>query len=371
MRITEFMVSRKDLKTVRSAAREVPGGPDKSTVRLRVDRFALTANNISYGAFGEAMHYWDFFPAAEAGWGIIPVWGFAEVEASACDGVVVGERFYGYWPMASHAILTPDRVTKSGFADCAPHRRALHEVYNRYQRCAGNPDYRVEDEAHVMLLWPLFATSFLIDDFLADNDFFGARTVVLSSASSKTAMGTAFCLSHHARGRPGLEVIGLTSAANRAFVERLGVYDRVLEYDALAALPEETAAVYVDMSGSARVRAALHEHFGYHLKYSCAVGGTHWESFGGASGLPGPRPVLFFAPAQIKKRNADWGEPELQARIGAAWKAFMQPVSGAAGHAPWVRAIETAGSAAVEKVYRDLLEGRVPPDEGHILSLAA
>jgi hypothetical protein len=33
-------------------------------VRVRVDAFALTANNVTYGAFGAAMHYWEFYPDA-------------------------------------------------------------------------------------------------------------------------------------------------------------------------------------------------------------------------------------------------------------------------------------------------------------------
>src|SRR3712207_7922901 len=41
---------------------------------------------------------------------------------------------------------------------------------------------------------PLFLTSFMLADQLEDNRFFGARALVLSSASSKTAYGTAFLL---------------------------------------------------------------------------------------------------------------------------------------------------------------------------------
>jgi hypothetical protein len=69
------------------------------------------------------------------------------------------------------------------------------------------------------LLRPLFITSWLIDDFLADNDFFGARVMLLSSASSKTAYGTAFQLAQ----RDGIEVVGLTSPGNVAFCESPGL----------------------------------------------------------------------------------------------------------------------------------------------------
>ena len=84
-------------------------------------------------------------------------------------------------------------------------------------RCSADPGYDAAREAEQALLRPLFMTSFLIDDFLADTGFFGARRVMLSSASSKTAYGTAFCLSLR-RGSPNaVKVIGLTSAGNLAF----------------------------------------------------------------------------------------------------------------------------------------------------------
>ena len=136
-----FMVKRDDLRKVR-----VVSGPEialaAGQARLRVDAFSLTSNNITYGAFGESMHYWDFFPTGEAGWGCIPVWGFADVVESAVAGVEVGERFYGYWPMADSAVLQPVRVDERGFVDGAPHRQALHALYNRYTRCSADTGYR-------------------------------------------------------------------------------------------------------------------------------------------------------------------------------------------------------------------------------------
>ena len=84
--------------------------------------------------------------------------------------------------------------------DGAPHRRELSSVYNFYQRCSADPLYEANREAEQALLRPLFTTSFLIDDFLADNADFGAQTVILSSASSKTAYGTAFCIARRRGG---------------------------------------------------------------------------------------------------------------------------------------------------------------------------
>jgi len=363
----DFVVRKADLKDAWfiDAPASVLLAPGQ--VLLAIDKFALTANNITYAAFGDAMHYWNFFPAS-AGFGRIPVWGFGDVVASACESVVPGERIYGYFPMSTHVVLEPQRINALGFVDGATHRKELHAVYNQYLRSATDPGYRREHEAQQMLLRPLFTTSFLIDDFLADNDFFGAQAVILSSASSKTAYGTAYCLKQHAGTRRAVKVIGLTSAGNQAFVKGLGVYDCVVTYDAIAAL-DAASAVYVDMSGSAAVRTGVHNCFADRLKHSCAVGGTHWEHLGGACGLPGPRPTLFFAPAQIKKRSAEWGAPELHKRIAAAWSGFMGVVNAGAGGSGWLKVVEARGEAALAQVYRDMLAGSVRPAEGHILSL--
>ena len=65
-------------------------------IRLRVDLFSLTANNITYAAMGEAMDYWRFFPSDDPAWGVIPVWGFATVTESAHPDIAPGEKLYGY-----------------------------------------------------------------------------------------------------------------------------------------------------------------------------------------------------------------------------------------------------------------------------------
>jgi hypothetical protein len=363
---TMFTVGRDDLR--RTRWRETAPAPlAAGQARLRIGPFALTSNNVTYGAFGEAMHYWDFFPSGEPDSGCIPVWGFATVTESLVGGVDVGERFYGYWPMADEAVLAPVRIIGEGFVDGAAHRSALPEVYNRYLRCSSDLAYRAEQEALIALLRPLFITSFLIDDFLADNAFFGASAMLVSSASSKTAYGLGFCLARRP-GAPGSPTsVGLTSAANVDFTRGLGCYDRVIRYDEVATLAGGERAVYVDMSGNAGLRAAIHGHWQDSLAYSCSVGGTHWESLGGGKGLPGPRPVLFFAPAQIKKRVGEWGALGLQQRLSTAWTAFLATVADPAR--PWLRVVMGSGRAAVEATYGAMLDGRVPAAEGRVLAL--
>jgi len=348
---------------IRAISQTAPGDLELGEVLLRIDSFAFTANNVTYAMFGDAMKYWEFFPTGEADWGMIPVWGFATVTASTVGGLDVGERFYGYFPMASYVIVQPDRVTTGGFVDAAEHRLALPAVYNQYSRCSTDPGYSAKMEGQQMILRPLFFTSFLIDDFLSDNHFFGAERIVLSSASSKTAYGTAFCLLR----RKDVEVVGLTSRANLDFVRGLGCYHEVLTYEEVGDLSATDSTVYVDFSGNVALRRELHSHLGDALKYSASIGGTDWAHLGKVGDLPGPRPTLFFAPSQIKKRIADWGNVTLMGKLGTAWLDFMVPVT--RPDAPWLSVVRADGVDASLAAMSEVISGKARPDEGHVLSL--
>lgn len=356
--VTDFLVHKADLRQTKFVERTMPA-LQEGEVLLKVDRFAFTANNITYAVFGESMAYWQFFPnASDAAWGRIPVWGFADVLESRHAGIAVGERLYGYLPMSTHLVITPGRVSEGLITDAAPHRAALPSIYNTYNRVLKDPGYDPAHEAEQALLRPLFVTSFLIEDFLADNDCFGASAVVLSSASSKTAIGVA----HQARLRGQVQVIGLTAPDNVAFVERTGSYDRVLPYaTALQAMPKAQKTVFVDMAGNGQLLHDIHHHFGDALVYSCTVGGTHWDQRATQHALPGAKPTFFFAPTQAKKRAADWGPAGLESRVGAAWKPFRTCVS------DWMTVERSAGNDKIKSVYVSMLDGVMKPDVGCIV----
>jgi hypothetical protein len=358
----DFLVKRGDLRTSELVRGEDPARSAlaQGEVQLAIDHFALTANNITYAAFGEAMAYWQFFPT-RAGWGRIPVWGFADVARSRHDAVREGERVYGYFPMSSHLIVAADRVSAASFVDAAPHRAKLPPVYNQYARLGAA--HKREQEDAQMLFRPLFMTSFVIDDFLARRDFFGARQIVLSSASSKTSLSLAHLLSR--RAAPRAEVVGLTSPAHRAFVQRTGRYDRIVGYEEVASLAR-TPAVYVDMAGNPAVLSTVHAHFASELKHSCLVGATHWEARGtsGSGGaLPGPKPELFFAPDHIRAAIQALGADAFSSRLEASWGPFADAASG------WIETTRHRGEAAVRAAYLEVLENRALPEKGYVLSL--
>jgi hypothetical protein len=355
--LTDFLVKRDELRECRVVESEVPE-LELGQALLRVETFGLTANNITYAVFGEMMSYWDFFPA-EDGWGRVPMWGFAEVERSEAEGVEPGTRLYGYLPPSSHLVVRPADADEPGFVDGSPHRAALPSAYQRYLATEADPFYRAGTEEMQMLLRPLFFTSFLIDDELADEGLATRGPIVISSASSKTAIAAAFLLGQ----RPDVELVGLTSPRSTEFVERLGIYGRSVTYDAIDSL-ERGPATFVDIAGDGAVRRAVHSHYGDELVHSMAVGVTHWEEFGAGEGeLPGPSPAFFFAPDRVVKRSEDWGRAGLETRVADAWHPFCE-WAGA-----WLDVIRGQGFDAVQSAYRDVLEGRVDPKRAHVLSL--
>jgi hypothetical protein len=354
--MSDFLVKRDDLRECRVADSALPDlGPGQAL--LRVDSFGLTANNVTYAVMGETMSYWDFFPAAD-GWGRVPMWGFAEVERSEVDEVEAGTRVYGYLPPSSRLLVTPVSVDPAGFVDGSLHRAALPSAYHRYLATGADPFYRPGTEEIQMLLRPLFFTSFLIDDQLDDEGLTGRGPILVSSASSKTAIAAAFLLAQ----RDGVELVGLTSPRSAEFAAGLGIYGSVVTYDAIGSL-ERGPATYVDVAGDAEVRKAVHSHFGGELAHSMAVGVTHWEEFGDGGGeLPGPAPRLFFAPDRVVKRSQDWGRTALEQRVAGTWHPFCEWTGS------WLETIHSQGFEGVRDAYLDVLEGRVAPNAAHVIS---
>lgn len=357
----DFQVNRDDFHDTRF----VPGAPiddlADGQVLLKVDRFALTSNNISYAAAGDMLDYWGFFPGPGR-WGRIPAMGFGDVLASRHAEVAEGARVFGFFPMSRHLVIDA-QASGSGMVDGVAHRAEHAPVYRTYSYTERDALYDEDREDAIMLLRGLFMTSFLVDDLYGDEDFYGAEASIVTSASSKTSIALGHLLAARGRG----PVIGLTSARNRDFVASLGCYDEVVLYDELDrldALVPASGAVMTDMAGNARVREGVHERLVDRLAYSCTVGATHWEEGSVTSDtLPGPQPEFFFAPARIVKRTQDWGAAGLQEKLGDAWRAF------ASWSDQWMKVQHHVGPDALARTYEEVLSGALDPRDGHVITL--
>lgn len=343
-----------------AAVVDVPLPPlAEGAVRLAVESFSVTANNITYAVVGDGFKYWDFFPAPE-GMGIVPMWGHAKVIESRHPEIAVGERVYGYLPMASHLDVLPGRVTRSGFSDTTDYRQPMSPVYNSYTRLAADPEHDGLREAERMIFGPLFRTGFLIEYFLRGEDWFGAEQLIVTSASSKTAMGLA---SVARQSSPGIRRIGLTSKGNVGFVAASGLYDEVVAYDDLERLPV-VRSVSVDFAGNADLLARIHRHFEDALAHSALVGATHIEArsvFGKGEPLPGPKPALFFAPDHAVAFYKAQGAEEGGKLVAVAWREFLKAAEGTV-------AIERhEGLQAARTVFLAMVGGAIDPAKGIVI----
>lgn len=357
---SRLVTDKADLGRTIRQTRPDPGALREGEVDLALDLFSLTTNNITYAAFGDSIGYWTVFPTGEDGTGHMPVWGFADVVASRAEGIEVGARVFGYFPMADVLRVEAGKVSRGGFADLSPWRTGVPDIYNRYVLCAGDANYQKALEPSEAIFRPLFVTSYTAAEFLRDNGFFGAKQVVVSSASSKTAYGAAWSMKDD-----GLTLVGVTGKRNKAFVEGLGVYQMVVDYDAVDRLPTGTPTVYLDLSGDPGLRAKVHAHFGDDLVYDCLVGATQTDGFTIDAALPGPKPTFFFAATTLDAHRDRGTLRAFYERFFADQAAFFEQVVDPAN--PWIRIIEGDGLEAAAKVTRDLADGRSDPAEGQVI----
>lgn len=346
-------INRSDIRHSRIAETPPLATTAPGQVLMRLDRFALTSNNVSYAMSGDLLDYWGFFPT-EAGFGRLPTMGYGIVTESTHPEIAVGGRYFGFFPVGDFHLVQAES-SRSGFVDVAPHREPHAMAYRGFDKVS---DSEGQHDNAVLVLRGLFVTSFLAEDFIRDNDMFGASQVIVTSASSKTSIALAHCL----RENTSAKVIALTSAANIDFVHNVDLYSEVVTYDDIETLDASISTVLVDMAGNSSVIARVHNHFNESLKYSCKIGATHWDQTGSDKGISGPKPEFFFAPSQMAKRSKEWGRDSFNDRIQSALALFLDDST------RWLHIEHSRGADAVTDTYNELVKGLVRPEAGHILS---
>lgn len=357
----EIQVRKSDLRDAR-VVDIAPGRLADGAARLRLELFALTANNITYAAMGEGeLGYWDFFPGPE-GWGRPPAWGFGTVVQSNATGVFEGSRFYGYFPIGEALDVVPARASPRGFLDSAPHRRAKAAVYNHYLNTQADPVYDPAFEPEQAIFRPLYGTGWWAADCVHHGTP-SPRSIVFSSASSKTALATA----HQLRRLGDARLVALTSARNLAYVSDTGLYYEALPYEAVASLRADAPAVYLDFLGRDAHTAAVHRALGASLVRSILVGATDWATKPGgvrppSVALTGPKPEFFFVPDYATARMKSDGA------LGAEMLRDLREFCAASR--AFVTARKLAGIDEILKAWTRLAAGEISPREGLVLAFA-
>lgn len=361
--MTQFQVHKKDLNKTRLIEINNDTELNPGQVRVKVEAFSFTANNISYWATGDKLNYWQFFPAVDSEnneFGIIPVWGFAEVVESKVDAVPVGERLFGYFPTAETWVMQPVHIKDHLLIDGSEHRQSLAAGYNMYRRVAAEPGYDRANDAMRMLLFPLHITSFCLYDMLSSQDWLGAEQIIIISASSKTSLGLAYALKEDSTSP---HVVGITSDRNKAFVEQTGYYQDILAYEDLLQIDATKKTVIVDMSGNGKIIGQVHKHLADNMLFSSHVGLTHYDAAGMGDDFIKARSKMFFAPSHIQQRLQDWGQQEFDKRAGQ----FMTNAAIDSGR--WLTLKEVKGLNGLNEQLKDISQGKMPANEGLIVKL--
>ena len=365
--MSQFQTLKSDLTQSRIIDTDPPEIYD-GEIAVKVESFAFTANNVTYGVAGDTIGYWKFFPPAHDQnneWGCIPMWGFAEISHSNHEDLQVGERLFGYFPAADSLVLNPIKISDQSFSDGKEHRKELPPVYNNYVRLAGENNYDHSMDSVRALLFPLHVTAFCLCDSLHEDSYLGASQVIIVSASSKTAIGLAQGL---AESSDSPKIVGLTSAGNAKFVESLGCYDEVISYDELNRVDYSSGSVMVDMAGNREILGALHGELGDNMLKCLTVGMTHWDNETTAEDALGQamqrdRTEFFFAPAHIQKRVGDWGHEGYSQRTNL----FM--TARALQSKDWMQVKEISSLENFTNTYEDVVAGKINPNEGIIVKI--
>lgn len=347
----DLVVRRDDLTSLEVRPASLPE-LEPGEVRLAVEKFGLTTNNATYARFGESdIPFFDAFPGPE-GYGRVPIWGYARVVESRHPDIGVGTRYFGYMPMSTHHIVKPD-LTPRGFVDTTPQRHFLHPWYWTFE-LAAEPD---ELDDRRTLIHPVYPAAYNLADLLVSHEAQGAKTAILTSASSKVGIGLVEELA--ARGSR-LSAVGVT--ASTSFVTGLGLYDTVISYAELTSLSVDGPAVFVDLTGDAKIRLAVAEQFEEELSATVLIGFTHPQAdVPPPPGLRGPAAEVFFTPAVEWQAVAEEGSQAYYARYGASEQRFLESTKS------WLTIEHGEGPEAIGEVFRALLAGKQSPDTGYVL----
>lgn len=351
MATEKITVKRDDLATTQRESTE-PATLADGQVRLAVELIGLSANNVSYAAAGDMLGYWAHFSTDDT-WGVVPVWGFSVVTESRHPAIAQGERIFGFLPMASDVVMTPESVTDLTFADATGARANMHPWYTRCYRCQQDPAFDADLMEEQPVLWALFMTGWMMAEELTSS----VDTVYVSSASSKTAISVAWAL-RHAEGNA--TTVGVTSAGNRAFVEALDVYDRVVTYDDIGSEAASGRAAYVDIAGNAAVTSAIHVTLGDALQDSVLIGGTHRKPATSPLPMPGPSPRFFFIPDVAEARAGKLTFDAYHQQFAGALIQFEQWAK------TWLDVERGIGASAVESGYLANVAGGIPPQRAMV-----
>ena len=206
------------------------------------------------------------------------------------------------------------------------------------------------------------------------NNYFATKTVVVSSASSKTAFTVAYNIQRRKQrpGSPAVRIVGLTSQSNLRFTRNLGLYDDIFTYADLASVastnPPSQPLIYVDVLGNSPLNSRVNEvlspsvfvSLGMSNPTDGATASVISKEDKGNTSVKG-----FFMPEWLAVRIKQLSSQQIVKLQVEAWDGLMRDC------VKWVNIekIYGTGENGVILSYRKTLEGKVGADKGQAFSL--
>jgi len=277
--------------------------------------------------------------------------------------------------MAKYVVLQLERQTNKYHANVSLGSFGKdRRPYKQMTFCETDPMYQKDREDDIMLYRPLFWTSYWFEDWLNANNYFTTKTVVVSSASSKTAFTVAYNIQRRKQQprSPAVRVVGLTSQSNLQFTRNLGLYDDIFTYADLASVastnPSSQPLIYVDVLGNPPLNSRVNEVLSPSVFVSLGMSNPTDGATGSviSKGDKGKTSVKsFFMPEWLAVRIKQLNPQQIVKLQVEAWVALMRDC------VKWVNIekIYGTGESGVILSYRKTLEGKVGADKGQAFSL--
>lgn len=272
--------------TTKSA--EVPN-LDPDHVLLRVDKFAFSQMPLGYlmkGYTRTFSAYHDFFKYPEEGLYRSACWGYCTVLESLHPKVAVGTRLYGLVPPCQYhvqKVLRSIPASKNGdpaMVEFDMHRMPFNLRRFQEYEVVKDADQDTEMEDWAIATKEIYTMAFYMDEQLLV-DTGQINSVIISCASSKTAMALAYCLRMRGGDELSLSskieremscVVGLTNKEHFEFVKSTDLYHEVYTYDEVHNIPNDKTIVYMDFKCDGAVRQAITLRLGTNLMYNMVLG---------------------------------------------------------------------------------------------------
>jgi hypothetical protein len=149
----------------------------QDNIRVHTRLVSLTANNLTYAKHAFIANWWDAFPVSSflpppyndtTKYGIVPVWGYAEILSSHIPGLEPGTILYGFWPsstLPSDLQLTPTEPA-GHYIDTTSHRQTMWSYYHRYTLAPASIDLTSTSLAAETVFKPLFECAHSLNAYI-------------------------------------------------------------------------------------------------------------------------------------------------------------------------------------------------------------